>query len=112
MNLNLFKLSALILVTIFSGCSTMTGKMQSNQDLAAATAKNFGLSESQITISNRVDDGMSVNYDVKTKAGKEYSCLRTVGVSILGVDKSTPMCNPKGQPASKADNALLRAAGK
>lgn len=112
MKITTLKLTALSLVIALSGCSTMTGKMQSDADLSTATAKSFGLPENQITISNRSDDGMTVSYEVKLKSGKEYSCIRTVGLSVLGVNKSSPLCNPKGQAISKSDNALLRAAGK
>jgi hypothetical protein len=114
MNRRLLTLIIASSIAVLSGCTSMTTSVQSNDDLVTATAQNLGLAENQITISNRRDEGSAVNYDVKTKAGKQYKCQRFVVISIMGATKSSPLCDQmqNGQAVGHSDNALLKAAGK
>ena len=92
-----------------SGCAST---LQSNDDLQAATAMSMGLQPADVTISNRQDSATATNYWVRTRAGREYSCVRTAGISVLGAVKSSPLCNPtnaKAEAAPQPSNALLDA---
>ena len=99
-------ISSLIAV---GGCAAT---LQSDDDLLSATAMSMGLQPADITISNRQDSTTAVNYCVKTRSGRQYSCVRTVGVSVIGAVKSSPLCNPtnaKAESAPAPSNALLDA---
>jgi hypothetical protein len=112
MNKNsIFRVAVISSLIAVGGCAAT---LQSDDDLLSATAMSMGLQPSDITISNRQDSTTAVNYWVKTRSGRNYSCVRTVGVSVIGTVKSSPLCNPtnakaEAAPASGPSNALLDA---
>ena len=92
-----------------AGCAS---RLQSDDDLQAATAMQLGLSPGEVSISNRSDSGTSTNYWASTRSGRTYSCVRTATMSMLGTVKSSPLCSPtnaKAQAAPQPSNALLDA---
>ena len=94
---------ALLAVALTSGCAA---QLQSTDDLQAATAMQLGLQPSDVTISNRQDSGVSTNYWAQTRNGARYSCVRTAGVSLFGVSKSSPLCSLVSQPTTGRQQPL------
>ena len=84
-------------IALTTGCAA---QLQSTDDLQAATAMQLGLQTADVTISNRQDSGFATNYWVQTRTGTRYSCVRTAGPSLFGVNKSSPLCSLVGQAAN------------
>lgn len=104
-------------VSLLSGCASFA---VSDDALVQRTGFALGLEPAQFTISNRMDEGTTTRYQVKTTAGKRYSCSVGGSVSVLGKSVSSPICNQIGEDGAEAPgkqnkancNALLKAAGK
>jgi hypothetical protein len=47
-----------------------------DERLASDTAGVFGVSPSDVTISNRKSDGETIYYDARIRSGKSYACSR------------------------------------
>jgi len=93
--------AAILSISLLTGCSSslMQAQGSANQDdadLVAVTAFSLGLPANEVTITNRQNDGVGVNYWVKTKEGREYTCMRSV--TMFGAVKSSPICGKKGEP--------------
>jgi hypothetical protein len=102
-------LSLVVAASALAGCAA---GLQSTDDLQAATAMSLGLQPGDVTLTNRQENGTATNYWVRTRQGREYSCVRTATYSMIGPVKSSPLCNPtnaaaKAQP--QPSNALLDA---
>lgn len=94
---------ALAVVTIASsGCASVA---VTDQAIVDRTAFALGLDKSAFTISNRVDEGTTTRYAVKTKAGQDYNCFVGGSFSVVGRSVSEAVCTRKGEPAK---NPLLR----
>jgi len=96
----------LVVAVTLGGCAATS---QSTDELQSATAFSLGLNTTDVTISNRQDSGVATNYWATTRDGKKYSCVRT---AMLGVLKSSPLCNPtnaKAEAAPQPSNALTDA---
>ena len=114
-------ISAGVLTAFVSGCASVA---VTGDAIETNTAHALGVDKGTFTISDRVDEGVKTTYNVKTNAGKRYSCYVTVKVSVMGRIVSDAMCNEikSGKQASgsagaaagaaPACNALLKAAGK
>lgn len=72
--------------------------------LVDRTAHALGLEKNQFKIENRVDDGVTTRYSVKTDSGQQYHCYVGGSISVLGRMVSEAMCSKKGEPAG---NPLL-----
>ncbi|MEQ1556129.1 MAG: hypothetical protein ABL915_04950 [Gallionella sp.] len=102
------------LVVVVAGFVTGCASMVSSDVIEKNTAFTLGLEKGDFTISNREDSGVKSSYDVKTKAGKKYSCYLT---SSMGMT-SDALCSEKGKTSkpssenSPSCNALLKAAGR
>ncbi len=107
-----------LVTSVFFGTVGCASKAVKDSDLEQNTSFALGLDQDQFTISNRVDSGVTTNYVVKTKSGKNYRCYVTGTFSIMGPAVSDAICsNSNGTSSSKAMsgtacNALLKAAGK
>lgn len=95
-------------VGLLAGCAS---SMQSD-DLQSATAYQLGLKTEDVTILDRRDEGYAANYRIRTRDGREFSCVRTAAPSIIGVAKSSPLCNATNAKAKASapppSNALLQ----
>ena len=97
------RLAALALVAIgASGCASVA---VTDQAIVDRTAFALGLDKTAFTISNRVDEGTTTRYAVKTKAGQEYNCFVGGSFSVIGRSVSEAICTRKGEPMK---NPLLR----
>lgn len=106
-----------VAVFLLSGCASFA---VSDDALVQRTGFALGLEPVQFTISNRMDEGTTTRYQVKTTAGRQYNCFVGGSVSVLGKSVSEAICTEMGKdgaqtPKNKNDgncNALLKAAGK
>lgn len=95
-------LSALLAAAAATGCASIA---VTDEAIADRTAFALGLAKGDFTISNRVDDGTTTRYSVKTKAGQEFNCFVGGSISVLGRVVSEAICTKKGEVAR---NPLLR----
>jgi len=102
-------LSRLILGTMLAigalftaGCASIA---VTDDAIVDRTAFALGLSKGDFTVSNRVNEGATTRYNVRTKSGQEYSCFIGGSIGLLGRAVSEPVCSKKGDPAR---NPLLR----
>jgi hypothetical protein len=97
------RLAALAVLSMaLSGCASVA---VTDQAIVDRTAFALGLDKSAFTISNRVDEGTTTRYAVKTKAGQDYNCFVGGSFSVLGRTVSEAVCTRKGEPMK---NPLLR----
>jgi len=97
------RFAALAVVSMaLSGCASVA---VTDQAIVDRTAFALGLDKSAFTISNRVDEGTTTRYAVKTKAGQDYNCFVGGSFSVVGRTVSEAVCTRKGEPAK---NPLLR----
>jgi hypothetical protein len=89
-------LAALVGLLALSGCASIA---VSDQAIVDRTAFALGLDKDAFTVSNRVDEGTTTRYAVKTRAGQEYHCFVGGSISVMGRSVSEAVCTRKGQPA-------------
>lgn len=108
----------LFLLSLIQGCSTLGASFAvSDESLVSRTETAIGLPSSDFSISDRVNEGVTARYKVRTKAGKQYNCF--VGGSLTGIGKSVSeaVCKPldgsgNTSPSYKNCDALSRQAGR
>lgn len=107
---------AAALSTLIVGCASVA---VTDDAIEKNTAFALGVDKSQVTITNRENDGIKTTYNAKTTNGKTYACYVTGSVSVVGRVVSDAVCNETTAGAqskpTKPDsscNALLKAAGK
>lgn len=84
------------LVLLLGGCAAWAVTQDA---LVDRTAHALGLEKSQFRIENRVDDGVTTRYSVKTESGQQYNCYVGGSFSVLGRMVSEAICSKKGEPA-------------
>ncbi|MBU7571893.1 MAG: hypothetical protein KAF64_00960 [Hydrogenophaga sp.] len=94
-------LAALLLLT--AGCASMA---VTDEAIVDRTAFALGLERNAFTVSNRVDEGTTTRYAVRTKSGQEYGCFVGGSFNVLGRSVSEAVCSRKGAPPAR--NPLLR----
>ncbi len=109
--------SSAVVLGLLSGCASFA---VSDDALVQRTGFALGLEPAQFTISNRMDEGTTTRYQVKTTAGRQYNCFVGGSVSVIGKSVSEAICTemgkdgvqtPKNQNGGNC-NALLKAANK
>lgn len=85
-----------------AGCASVA---VTDDAIADRTAFALGLNKTDITISNRTNEGTTARYNVRTKAGQEYNCFVGGMITAMGRTVSEAVCNKKGEPPR---NPLLR----
>lgn len=98
----------LLTVTLAAGACFTTGCASiavTDDAIVERTAFALGPSKSDFTVSNRVNEGATTRYNVRTKSGQEYSCFIGGSIGLLGRAVSEAVCSKKGEPAR---NPLLR----
>ncbi len=76
-----------------------------DQAVVDRTAFALGLDKSAFTISNRVDEGTTTRYSVRTKSGQDFNCFVGGSISVIGRSVSEAICTKKGETMR---NPLLR----
>lgn len=99
-----FLLTAALAVgsTITTGCASIA---VTDEAIVERTAFALGISRGDFTVSNRVDDGTTTRYSVRTKTGQDFNCFVGGSLGLLGRAVSEAVCSKKGEAAR---NPLLR----
>lgn len=85
-----------------AGCASVA---VTDQAILDRTAFALGLNKGDFTVSNRVDEGTTTRYNVRTKSGQDYNCSLGGSISVLGRTVTDALCAKKGEPTK---NPLLR----
>lgn len=85
-----------------TGCASIA---VTDEALVDRTAFALGLAKGDFTITNRVDEGTTTRYSVKSKSGQEFNCFVGGSIGVLGRVVSEAVCTKKGEVAR---NPLLR----
>lgn len=96
---------SIITIITVNGCASVA---VTDSAILENTAVALATSPSNITISNRVDNGVQTSYIAKTTNGKTYSCYLTGTFYMLGPATSQAMCNDEQGKTLGNDNALIR----
>lgn len=101
--MSLIKLTAALSVPLLMiGCASMA---VTNQAIEDRTAFALGLAKTDFTVSQRVDEGTTTRYAVRTKTGQDFNCFVGGSFSVLGRSVSEAICTKKGETMK---NPLLR----
>lgn len=108
---------ALAAIVLAPACSTLgASNAVTDEALLSRTETAIGLPGNQFTISDRVNEGVTARYKVKTSAGKHYNCFVGGSINVLGRSVSEAVCTPldgsSPKPTGKSCDALSRAAGR
>lgn len=103
MKMKTFSAFAIALTAV--GLSACASVIVSDDAIVERTAFALGLNKADFTISNRVDDGASARYAVRTRTGQEFNCFLGGTMSILGRQVTDAICTKKGEVGK---NPLLR----
>lgn len=91
-----------VVVLLIAGCASVA---VSNDAIVDRTAFALGLAKSDFTVSQRVDEGTTTRYQVRTKTGQEFNCFVGGSISVIGPSVSEAICTRKGETAR---NPLIR----
>lgn len=97
--------SILTMITLNAGCAAVA---VTDSAILENTAAALATKPSNITIANRVDNGVQTAYIAKTTNGKVYNCYLTGTISMLGRATSQAMCHDEQGTSVGNDNALIR----
>ena len=86
-----------------AGCASIA---VTDEAIVDRTAFALNLDKDAFTVSNRVNDGTTTRYAVRTKTGQEFNCFVGGSISVLGRSVSEAVCSRKGAPPAR--NPLLR----
>lgn len=106
----------LLCAVLVGGCASVA---VTDDAIMQRTAFALGLENKDFTVSNRVDDGTTARYQVKTRSGRQFNCYIGGSISVTGRSVSEAICTELGRdgvkpaPGSAAScNALVKSAGK
>jgi CO/xanthine dehydrogenase Mo-binding subunit len=91
-----------VTVLAAAGCASIA---VTDEAIVDRTAFALGLNKSDFTVSNRIDEGTTTRYQVRTRSGQEFNCFVGGSISVLGRSVSEAVCTKKGEPAR---NPLLK----
>ncbi|WP_439518651.1 hypothetical protein [Hydrogenophaga sp.] len=94
---------ALATALFAGGCASIA---VTDEAIVDRTAFALNLDKDAFTVSNRVNDGTTTRYAVRTKTGQEFNCFVGGSISVLGRSVSEAVCSRKGGPPAR--NPLLR----
>ena len=87
-------IASLLILVLVAGCASIA---VTDQAIVDRTAFALGLDKTDFTISNRVDEGTTTRYQVRTKSGLEHSCFVGGSFNVLGRSVSEAVCSKKGE---------------
>ncbi len=94
---------ALVAVALMgAGCASVA---VTDEAITVRTAAALGLNKSDFTVSQRVDEGTTTRYAVRTRSGQEFNCFVGGSFNVLGRSVSEAICTRKGEAMK---NPLLR----
>lgn len=94
--------TACLAAIAITGCASVA---VTDDALVTRTAFALGLERDSFTIENRVDDGHTTRYSVRTKQGVQHNCFVGGAIGITGRVVSEAICSKKGEAPK---NPLLR----
>lgn len=106
-------LLALVLALGVAGCGTINNQTITDEKLRSRAAAALEVSPDQITISNRSNEGIRINFTA-TVGKRAHQCYVTSTVSMMGVLTSDALCSSQrgsGSGKKVRCNKLLKAAG-
>lgn len=98
-------LSTLAIALAAASLTACASVIVSDDAIVERTAFALGLNKGDFTISNRVYEGASARYAVRTRTGQEFNCFLGGTLSILGRGVTEAVCTKKGEVSK---NPLLR----
>ncbi len=99
----LSKLAAAVCASlVMAGCASLA---VTDEALVDRTAFALGLNKTDFTLNQRVDEGTTTRYAVRTKSGQDFNCFVGGSFGITGRVVSEAVCTKKGEPLK---NPLLR----
>ena len=84
-----------LLACALTACASLAVK---DEAIVDRTAFALGLNKGDITISQRVDEGTTTRYSVRTRSGQDYNCFVGGSFSVMGRSVSEAICTRKGEP--------------
>lgn len=106
MNTHITTLALTAIVALGSALATGCASIAvTDEAIVDRTAFALGLAKGDFTVSNRVDDGTTTRYSVRTKTGQDFNCFVGGSISVTGRTVSEAICTKKGEVAR---NPLLR----
>ncbi|MBB5018441.1 hypothetical protein HNQ59_001730 [Chitinivorax tropicus] len=94
------RLGVMVMAAALAGCAAVAGKtnMLSDDDIKSKSAGVLGYQPNELTLLNKRVDGTDTYVNLKTKDGKEFTCLINGGNLLTLGMTNPPMCNRKGEP--------------
>jgi len=92
--MKLYIVATATLLTLSACASTLLSDDRLKSNLAGA----LGVQPGDLTIESRREQTPNTYVDVKTAAGKEYSCIVNGGGLLAAGMVNPPICGPKGEP--------------
>ncbi|WP_374678011.1 hypothetical protein [Piscinibacter sp.] len=106
MNTHITTLALTTIVALGSALATGCASIAvTDEAIVDRTAFALGLGKGDFAVSNRVDDGTTTRYSVRTKTGQDFNCFVGGSISVTGRTVSEAICTKKGEVAR---NPLLR----
>ncbi|MEQ1515350.1 MAG: hypothetical protein ABL931_02535 [Usitatibacteraceae bacterium] len=99
---NIWFAVSLFVGALLAGCASIA---VTNDAIVERTAFALGMDKGSFTIENRVDDGVTTRYGVRTSRGEEFNCFVGGSINVLGRSVSEAICAKKGDVVK---NPLLR----
>lgn len=97
-----FVAPSVLALALTSGCASIA---VTDDAIVERTSFALGLAKGTFTIENRVDDGTTTRYSVKSNRGEQFNCFVGGSISVIGRSVSEAICTKKGEVAK---NPLLR----
>jgi hypothetical protein len=85
-----------------AGCASVA---VTHDAIVDRTATALGLARSDFSVSQRVDEGTTTRYAVRTKGGQAYNCFVGGSFNVLGRSVSDAVCTKAGEAMK---NPLLK----
>lgn len=95
-------LALCVVAAATAGCASFA---VTDEAIVDRTAFALGLNKTDFTVSQRVNEGTSTRYAVRTRTGQEFNCFVGGSINVLGRSVSEAVCTKKGEPMK---NPLLR----
>lgn len=97
-----FVLALVAVAATSAGCASLA---VTDEAITVRTAAALSLNKTDFTVSQRVDEGPTARYAVRTRTGQEFNCVLGGSFNVLGRSVSEAICTRKGEAMK---NPLLR----
>lgn len=95
MNGNIRVAGAALVLAALQGCAAPGASFTvSDESLIPRTESAIGLPSSEFTIPDRMNEGVTARYEVRTRSGKTCSCFVDGSLTGIGKSVSHAACSP------------------